>query len=422
MVAGVVTIGRQRYAVGLYWENSPGGGRVAQLAKEAANQQGQNADYYAVRPGNKDGRIPQFGLCSAEAGQKAGMPVLAGCLASQMPGSWAGAFRLSEGISVIIVRDDLIVPDGDLFFQDENEAHDRLVQEIGFGGLQNIYAPDAWSVPGADAIPLTLLLSDRKDIKLQQVHIPKQVKIIGGGLGLAFLLVLIGVWYWQDQVAKEEAAREAQMEAARRAREAAAYVPSILQQGAPPAPKYDRKWEAAPTTDDFVENCHKGLAMVPVAITGWHITTLRCTGTTLLIGWTRTGGISVPPPGAVINDSAGNGQQTVVLPPLKPRGDEALDDPDAVTARYLKQNWPGTLAAAPDDPPPPAPAGYTGAWPPPPPPWVKRSFTLTVPSLPGDIPELVGNLPGVIITSLAYVPKDMSGDWVVEGVIYENRK
>ena len=87
MGAGVVTVGRHRYAVGLYWENSPGKGRVAQIAKEAAAQDGQQADFYAVRPGNpKSGQVPQFALCSGDAGQISGMPVLAGCLASQVPG------------------------------------------------------------------------------------------------------------------------------------------------------------------------------------------------------------------------------------------------------------------------------------------------------------------------------------------------
>ena len=82
---------------------------------------------------------------------KAGMPAFASCLANQQPGSWAGAFRLREGTVVTVVRDDLIVPDGDQFFSDETEARDRLLQEIGFGGLQRIYAPEAWAIKEIDA-------------------------------------------------------------------------------------------------------------------------------------------------------------------------------------------------------------------------------------------------------------------------------
>src|ERR1700692_2487015 len=121
MGAGVVTVGRRPYAIGLYWENSPSG-RVSQAAKEAAKQPGQQAAFYAARAGSKGGRIPQFGLSPSGAGHKIGMPVFAACLANQQPGSWAGAFRLRDGVVVTVVRDDLIVPDGDQFFTNDSEA------------------------------------------------------------------------------------------------------------------------------------------------------------------------------------------------------------------------------------------------------------------------------------------------------------
>src|SRR5580693_1264719 len=191
MGAGVATVGRRPYAVGLYWENSPSG-RVSQAAKEAARQPGQQADFYAVRAGNKAGRTPQFGLSPVGVGHKMGMPVFAACLANQQPGSWAGAFRLREGTVVTVVRDDLIVPDGDQFFTDESEARDRLLQEIGFGGLQRIYAPEAWAVPGADTMPISLLLNDHTDVALRPIKLPKKYIVLGVVLA-ALLLLFLGV-------------------------------------------------------------------------------------------------------------------------------------------------------------------------------------------------------------------------------------
>src|SRR5271154_6126190 len=181
MGAGVVTVGRRPYAVGLYWENSPSG-RVAQTAKEAASQPGQQADFYAVRGSGKTTRVPQFGLGQSGVGHKAGMPVFAACLANQQGGSWAGAFRLREGTVVTVVRDDLIVPDGDQFYLNESDARDRLLQEVGFGGLQRIYAPEAWAIAGADSMPLSLLLDERRDVRLRNVRISRQTLIIGGVL------------------------------------------------------------------------------------------------------------------------------------------------------------------------------------------------------------------------------------------------
>jgi len=424
MTAGVVSVGGRRYAVGLYWENSPGGGRVAQIAKEAASQPGTQADFYVVRPGNKDGRIPQFGLCSGEAGQKAGMPVLAGCLASQIPGSWVGAFRLHEGVVVTVVRDDLIVPDGDLFFLDEAEARDRLIQEVGFGGLQSTYAPESWSIPGADTIPLTLLLNNRQDIKLQPVTIPKQVKIIAAALALVFVIILGGVWYWQEEVAKEEALRAQQEEAIHRAQEASKnLLPLALQQQTPPpTPKYERTWELAPAPLAFVEACRKGLEQIPAAIVGWRLTSMKCSGSALDLTFNRDKGMSLPPADSHVSDTGLIATKSISLQTLSPRGAEPLVDPNETTRRFLLQNWPASLNRIANDPLPPPPADYKGTWNPPLPPWVKRSFTLSIPELPGSLPLYFGGFPGVVINVMSYSPSGISGMWVVEGVIYENRK
>ncbi|MDD4615680.1 MAG: type 4b pilus protein PilO2 [Alphaproteobacteria bacterium] len=422
MASGVVSVGRHRYAVGLYWENSPGRGRVAQIAKEAAAQPGQQADFFAVRPGTKNGRIPQFGLCSGEAGQTSGLPVLSACLASQIPGSWAGAFRLQEGIVVIIVRDDLIVPDGDLFFSEETEARDRLIQEIGFGGLQATYAPEAWSIPGADSIPLTLILNDNNDIKLQRVSIPTKVKMLVGAASAIFLAILGSVWYWQSRIEEEKVAQvQIQEERSRQMRS----VTSFGKQQMPPA-EYDRVWEKEPPVTKLIEGCAEGIKLVPSRIHGWTMSTMSCNGRSISLTWQRVmeAGSVKPPEGASVSVDGGSATQSVALPGLEKRGPESLKNINDITNRFLLQNWPGNVSRAADDPPPPPPPGYQGEWNPPPAPWVKRSFTLNVPQIPGVLPGYIGDLPGAIVSNMSYQPGGSvaGSSWRVEGVIYENRK
>ncbi len=411
MAAGVVTVGRHRYAVGLYWENSPGSGHVAQIAKEAARQPGQQADFYVIRRGTKDRHVPQFGLSTSEAGQKAGMPVLAGCLASQIPGSWAGAFRLNEGVAVIIVRDDLIVPDGDLFYADESDARERLIQEIGFGGLQTIYAPEAWSIPGADTIPLTLLINNRVDIQLQRVSIPRKVKIIGAATLLALAVILGVIWAINARIEKEESERQ-------EAAQLAANLPKLFQQEQP-KPEYIRYWEDAPLVNAILTACKEGLSLVPSAMSGWNLSSVSCGGSSISLSWSRTKGMTAPPLGARVDDSGNTARKSISLKALERRGPEDLLNIEDITKRYLLQTWPGTISRAPDDPPPPPPPGYNGQWTPPPAPWVKRSFTLTVPELPGGLPGFIGDIPGAMINSMSYTP---NGSWTIQGVIYENRR
>jgi len=419
MGAGVVTVGRRQYAVGLYWENSPSG-RLAQTAKEAARQPGQQAEFYALRSGAKNGRVPQFGLGQSAAGHKAGMPAFAACLANQQPGSWAGAFRLREGIVVTVVRDDLVVPDGDQFFVNEHEARDRLLQEVGFGGLQRIYAPEAWSISGADSMPVSLLLDERRDVRLRPVEIPKKMILIGALAAGLLLVVLAGGWYYNEKMAEEEAAQQAQRDALRRL-QSQANKANPFQKAGPEYPPPERKWEKTPHPLEVIESCRAGLAEIPATVVGWRMTTLKCDGRQITVTLSHDKGYAPPPPHATVNDTGLGATMTVPLPALNPRGRENLTDPSEITKRFLTQNWPGTVNRVADDPPPPPPAGYQGAWLPPPAPWVKRSFTVKVPELPASLADYFGDLPGAIIESVSFSGSGGNAAWTVDGVIYENR-
>jgi Pilin accessory protein (PilO) len=418
MGSGVVTVGRRTYAVGLYWENSPSS-RIVSAAKEAASQPGQKADFYAIRSGLKDGRVPQFGLGQLEAGHKAGMPAFAGCLANQQPGSWAGAFRLREGTVVTVVRDDLIVPDGDQLYLDETEARERLLQEFGFGGLQKIYAPEAWAIPGSDNMPVSLLLDERRDVKLQSVVVPKSTFVIGGIVAGILILGVATTLYLQDQAAKEAALLAEHQSALERLRQATNPL-------APPECKYpipERKWESEPPPMNLIEACRTSLINVPAVVQGWRMSEVKCARGSLSINWGRDKSYSSPPSDWVISTNASSATSTVSISQLMARAHEDLSNQEDITRRYLAQNWPGTVARLPDDPLPPRPADCKGEWNPPPPPWVKRSFTLTVPDLPSSLPLYFQDLPGVVVNSMAYKPgaTGAGGSWSIEGIIYENR-
>lgn len=423
MATGIVTVGRKHYVSGMYWENSPNG-RISQAAKEAARQPGSSYDFYTTRSGNKQGRVPQFGLASAVEGLRPGLPSLAGCLANQQPGSWIGAFRCREGSAVVIVRDDLLVPDGDLFFTDEVEARDRLYQEMAIGGFQRIYAPEAWGVPGADTMPLTLLLNDKSDVRLHSVVMSQKsrgILLFGGFL----LVAVLGIgWYVQDQRQKEEFARLQKLAAIEKMRkEAAKLVPGV---GRPPEyPPPERKWEKYPLPMDFLNACEKALTQVSMRVAGWKITTISCKGSALNVRYARMGGNSTYPEHAVVTDSGEFAEVSIPLEKLALRPTEQPVDPDVVTRRYLNQNWSAAIKRDQPDPPPSPPAGYKGKqWDPPPSPWIKRSFTFTVPVLPWTLESFIGDLPGVIINSavLSGDGVEVRNSWKVEGVIYENRR
>ncbi len=415
MGAGVATVGRRKYAVGLYWQPSPSG-RVAQAAKEAAKQPGQYADFFSVRPGVKGGRVAQFGLGQAQAGHKMGMAALAATLANRQPGSWAGAFKVNEGIVVVVVRDDLIAPDGDQIFLDEAAARDRLIQEFTLGGLQKIYAPEAWAVSGAETIALPFLVQNRGEGALQPVKIPKQLIIGASVVVLAGLLALGGLWYYQGLKEAEERERQEQIRQqamAMQQQQQASGTGRIVY----PAPK--RFWDEEPQPMAVIAACREAIGKLPLSQLGWSVTSLSCTKAAASVSWSRSPGHTKMLDDANVDISGMNATRSVIIDELPKRTKEDLLNPTEVTRRFLHQDWNGSLSRLPDDPPPPCPPNIPPEeWKPPPPPWVKRGFNLLLTDLPGELPQYFSAIPGVIITTMV---NDSSG-WRVEGVIYENRQ
>ncbi len=418
MGAGVATVGRRKYAVGLYWQPSPSG-RVAAAAKEAAVQPGQQSEFFAVRSGVKGGRVAQFGLGQAQSGHKRGQATLAATLANRQPGSWAGAFKLLEGIVVIVVRDDLIAPDGDQIYIDEAAARDRLVQEVTLGGLQRIYAPEAWSIPAAETLALPFVLQNRGDCPLQPVTMPRSFIIGVTMLGILAVAGLGGTWWYQDMQEKEEQERQVRLQAmAAQQRIDNSKLPNGGRVGITYPPP-QRFWEDEPQPMALVDACRTALAQAPQTVLGWRLNSVACSRGSLSLGWNRETGFTKPMAEAAIDASGGTASRGVALAPLSNRAREDLLDPNEITKRYLAQNWNGTISRLPDDPPPPRPENVPPEdWQPPPAPWVKRGFNLTLTDLPGELPQYFANVPGVIIKTLT----NQSGNWVVEGVIYENRK
>lgn len=412
---GVISIGRKKYAVNLYWQPSPSG-RVSQAAREAAGQPGQMADFYAVRPGTSN-RVPQFALGQKDFGHRAGQPTGAASLAEDQPGSWGGVFRVAEGWWLVISRDDLIAPDGDILFADENEARQRLYEEINLGGLQRIYAPDNWAVPGGDPIPLTLLLQGRADYRLQYVKYP--IKAIA--LGLLILAAVGGAGYYalnyqQEQLSEfEKSIQDLSPEEQARARlqQQAQFAPP------PPPPPPKRVWEDAPRPTEMLNACQQTLQQVPATALGWGRGEVVCDGHNLVVAWNRQQGPAIVPPNAQITGLRDNTASTYPLPNLTARGAEELSSNGTVMQEALMDNWPITLAVIPDEVVTAAPAapGMQPPPAPPPPPWIKKKITFTSDNAPWYIWARYAAIKGLVLDRVVW----NGSDWTFEGTLYENR-
>lgn len=364
MAAGVITVGGKKYAVGLYWQVTDTT-NAAKAARAAAQQPGAKADFFCVRPGNNKGRFPQFGLGDTQSGHAWNMPTAAATLANRQPGSWAGVFIVPEGVWFVEVRDDLIAPEGDQMFADEAEAMIRLQEVTAQGGLEKIYAPATWAIPGAEASSLPSLLSGKADVRLQPVKVPK--KLVIGILGTVVVLgAVYGAWSyytsWQEEAEmaaqqqrmRQQAESMRQQEDERRRREEAERQRQ-LQLQAMQMPTFQRSWELAPKPLDWLNACRKAFENVQVAPLGWSINGVICSGNQVAASWTRTSGPAVIPQGAEVDPSLRAATAHYSLPDVPARGRELLWPPEAINLYILTNDWQASVTPMPNEVPPPCP-------------------------------------------------------------------
>lgn len=456
MGAGVVTISGRKYAAGLFWQPSPSKA-VAKSAREAAMQPGQEADFFSVRPATKSGRVPQFGLGLLRAGHKMGMPSVACSLGNAVLGSWAGAFKVPEGVVVVTVRDDLITPDGDEFYTDEAEAMAKLEQDIALGGLDRIFAPANWNIPNSDESPITFVIGGRADGKLKPIKVPRRLVaitvvaavVIGG-------IIYAGLSIYQDMQAKKQTQQMADFAAVETAKRAEEEIEKseVERQKAeeevllraqvegkeaevvvttPSEVQYVKEWESQPMPDVWLTACRDALPKVTASVLGWSLSTMNCTLGQLSASWVRIeerlGKKAVAPKGALLDLAGRSMNSSVPLEGTFARGasTEPLWEPQRVTEFFLAKGWSFTAERIPDPVPQQEPL-VGGLLPtartappkeaPPPPPWIKVRITITTKEAPWGIMGDLASIPGMTLTNLAWSGASL---WTLDGVVYEKR-
>jgi len=140
--ARIFRIRNRKYAFGLFWQ-APGNDYKSALqeAKTLARESQFNSDLYVIR----NDEVVQFGLARKEDNSQIGAMAAAVCAANTIKGTWVGAIRVGSGWWCIAVLNGYIQPDGDRFFNSEEEARKHFEELVAEGGWNQIFGPSEWN-------------------------------------------------------------------------------------------------------------------------------------------------------------------------------------------------------------------------------------------------------------------------------------
>ena len=261
---GSVKIGRTNYAVGLVWIAPEEGSKkiVAQAKSSAAER---SADLFGVRDAN------QYFLGSSKHGHKSGMPALAASLASNLEGSFVGAFEVDGGIYIVAVGPDGVLATYDLIYPDVERAHLDFQDLVHGGGWDQKFCPADWSILDTKDTALDIMLSGAsKSAKLKPVSAKSFILKIGMAAIIAVAALFAYSAYEEYQAQKivdDELA--AQAEAARQRRvaqeNAARQIP-------------DFPWKDRPIGQYALNVCTQAILAAPTNVPGWTPVSLTCDG------------------------------------------------------------------------------------------------------------------------------------------------
>lgn len=273
---GVLFYNHKRFAVGLTWLTVNDDEDAALMKERSTNL---DADFYCLR----NTVTVQHGFGFLDKGHKMGMNAAAALAADALIGEWHGVFSAENGWWYVAVHADTIAPEGDLFFESEEDAYNHFVEQNESHQWPRSYAPESWNIPKITGdIPIEKLVEDMPATILK----PSSMNAVFGGkrnkemallIGGLFILVLVAALVARETmpnlIPKPKMAKSLQVTA-----------PGILR--APP--KEPVKIEEAerlrntldraylPRPSKVLETCLEGFATLTRSFPGWGLETLRC--------------------------------------------------------------------------------------------------------------------------------------------------
>lgn len=186
--SGIMLHKGKKYAVGLMWLTASVDSSK-KLVRDRAKK--AKANYYCVR----SGATVQHGLGFLEKGHRVNQMAAASMVADVLVGDWHGVFKADNGWWYVKVHSDAIAPDGDLFFEQEEDAYNHFIQNHEGRVWAHAYTPEQWDIENISKhLTLDDVLDNMPAPRLIASSLDAQ---FGGGRNkniaiILFMLIIIG--------------------------------------------------------------------------------------------------------------------------------------------------------------------------------------------------------------------------------------
>lgn len=286
----IISVGGKQYAIGLFWQPLPGGRQQLPFIERTARSLIGGAQFYCI----KTGGTGQFGLGFSKKGHRGNLPVATVSVASALKDkpSTLAVFRVKEGWWLIVVRNNLILPEDDFLFEKEDEAKKAFSDLLPLPDWGYKIAPASWQIEGTQDIELSKLLERTIRPVLLQSLAPKNILFIAAlliGLGIAGYFLKDVFFPKPIPMAKKQI--ETQFNSKKLAvknekKQEAGFLKSIQTKAVNAKEVQIKKIDSV----EHARLCQSGWSYFGKIIPGWTLSEFHCTGTNMKVRYERKSG------------------------------------------------------------------------------------------------------------------------------------
>ncbi|MCT4552429.1 MAG: type 4b pilus protein PilO2 [Alphaproteobacteria bacterium] len=284
-----ITVDRKKYAVGIFWQPfNDEENKLKEIKAVSKVLQDNKYDLYCV----KEVGVAQYGLMSSQDGYKEGMSAAAPFVASRYSdkGSALCVFEVPEGWWMLVIRNDMILPEEDILYKSESEARLAFETMLSVPDWGYKVAPPSWNVSDADiGAELKTMIDDFSLAKIKSLSDQKTYSFII--FLFISMVVVFSMFKFKNQYMENK--RQAAQELVVKQRQRLAKQKKIREEEE--KRKIQKKideakpWKNAYDPEEIYKVCFSTLKSVYLPFAGWGFSGISCSKDGARIDWRKRG-------------------------------------------------------------------------------------------------------------------------------------